>query len=144
MKTKEFLNRLQRDELVAAIGKAEQGTSGEIRVFITRQEPDDAIAAAQVQFSRLGMEKTRHRNGVLIFVAPGTQRFAVIGDVGVHARCGDEFWRQVAAEMGGHFRRQDFSAGLLLGIERAGALLARHFPRGPDDRNELPDELAGD
>ena len=38
----------------------------------------------------------------------------------------------------------DFTGGLVLGIERAGALLAEHFPRRPDDVNELPDDIATD
>ncbi len=40
-----------------------------------------------------------------------------------------------------HFKRGDFTAGLIHGIDRAGSLLAEHFPRTSDDRNELPDEI---
>src|SRR5581483_622820 len=129
MKAKEFLNQLERDEIVSAIRKAEHKTSGEIRIFITRQEPADPIDAAQKQFRLLAMDRTAHRNGVLIFVAPRARRFAVIGDVAVHERCGDEFWRETAAEMSSHFQRAEFTRGLLHGIQKAGALLARHFPR---------------
>ena len=62
-------------------------------MFISRHEPDDAIAAAQAQFAALGMDKTAERNGVLIYVAPRVRKFAIIGDAGVHTRCGDEFWQ---------------------------------------------------
>ena len=144
MKAREFLKTLQQDDIVAAIRKAEKKTSGEIRVFITRKEPADAIAAAQTQFSELGMEKTGERNGVLIFVAPRVRKFAVIGDTGVHARCGDAFWHAVAGEMTGHFKKEEFTSGILHGIHKAGELLAQHFPRKPDDINELPDDIAHD
>ena len=144
MKAREFLKTLQQDDIVAAIRKAEKKTSGEIRVFITRKEPPDAIVAAQTQFSELGMEKTGERNGVLIFVAPRVRKFAVIGDTGVHARCGEEFWNKVAGEMTGHFKKEEFTAGIVLGIHKAGELLAQHFPRKPDDLNELPDDIAHD
>jgi len=43
--------------------------------------------------------------------------------------------------MTAHFKRGEFTEGLVLGIERAGTLLADHFPRSPDDRNELPDQI---
>ncbi|MEI9960475.1 MAG: hypothetical protein WDM76_04875 [Limisphaerales bacterium] len=46
----------------------------------------DSVAVAQKEFIRLGMAKSPERNGVLIFVAPRTHKFAVIGDVGVHAK----------------------------------------------------------
>ena len=144
MKAKEFLSQLEQNEIVAAIGKAEQKTSGEIRIFISRHKPDDAVAAAQVQFEHLGMHHTKHKNGGLIFVAPGARRFAIIGDSGAHSRCGDAFWRDVAAEMTGRFKKGEFTSGILHGIEKAGDLLAQHFPHKPGDKNELPDDIAHD
>jgi uncharacterized membrane protein len=144
MKAKDFLSQLEHDEIVAAIRKAEQKTSGEIRIFISRHKPDDAVAAAQSQFEHLGMHQTKHKNGVLIFVAPAARKFAIIGDSGVHSRCGDGFWRDVAAEMTGHFKKGEFTSGILHGIKKAGDLLAQHFPHNPDDKNELPDDIAHD
>jgi uncharacterized membrane protein len=128
-------------QVVAAIAAAEARTSGEIRVVVISREITDPIAAAQREFARLDMAKTAARNGVLILVAPASRRFAVIGDTGVHAKCGDGFWAEVAAAMTACFKRGEFTGGLVLGIERAGALLATHFPRSPDDRNELPDTI---
>jgi uncharacterized membrane protein len=90
------------------------------------------------------MTKTRHRNGVLVFVAPRARKFAVIGDTGVHQRCGDGFWLALAAEMTGHFKQSDFSAGIIHAIQKAGELLAAHFPPQPGDGNELPDEIERD
>jgi uncharacterized membrane protein len=141
---KEFFNQLQHDEIIAAIRKAEKKTSGEIRVFISRKDVDDPVTAAQKEFERLGMARTRHRNGVLIFVAPRARKFAVIGDTAVHQRCGDTFWQVLAAEMTGHFKKSDFSAGIIHGIQKAGELLAAHFPPEPGDGNELPDEIERD
>ncbi|MDB6065322.1 MAG: hypothetical protein JWR26_1530 [Pedosphaera sp.] len=144
MKAREFLNQLQHDKIVAAIREAEKKTSGEIRVFITRLEPMDPVKAAQAQFKQLGMEKTRERNGVLIFVAPRVRAFAVIGDAGVHSRCGNEFWTQVTSEMTGHFKAGRFTDGILHGTKKAGELLARHFPCEPDRPNQLPDDVSHD
>ncbi len=144
MHHKHFIKQLRHDDLVAAIRSAEQKTSGEIRVFISHKKVEDALGAAQAAFLRLGMTKTRHRNGVLIFVAPRTQEFAVIGDEAVHQRCGDEFWQALASEMSGHFKKAEFTRGILHGIRKAGELLAAHFPRQSGDGNELPDSVAHD
>ena len=130
--------------MVSAIREAEKKTSGEIRVFITRKAVDEPLEIAKRHFVDIGMEKTRERNGVLIYVAPLTQKFAVVGDTAIHARCGEEFWRELAAEMHDHFRESDFTRGLVQGVKKAGALLARHFPRKPDDKNELPDSIIRD
>lgn len=142
MKTPQFIQQLREVEIVAAIRATEQMTSGEVRVFISHDPAvPDPVAAAQEQFTRLGMEKTRDRNAVLIFLAPGPRKFAVIGDAGVHARCGEAFWQQLALTMADHFRASRFTEGIVQGIKRAGELLADHFPRRPDDNNELSDRL---
>ena len=84
------------------------------------------------------MQQTKHRNAVLIFVAPRSRTFAVIGDEAVHAKCGDAFWRELAGAMTGYFKRGDFTDGLVHGISRAGELLAAHFPREPAIRTSCP------
>ena len=127
--------------VVAAIQVAEKKTSGELRVLLARHKAPDAVAAARRHFERLGMTHTKHRNGVLIFLAPRSRTFAVIGDTGVHEKCGDAFWRELAGAMSEYFTRGDFTAGLEHGVERAGALLAEHFPPTAGDRNELPDDI---
>jgi uncharacterized membrane protein len=144
MKAKHFIAQLKHDDLVAAIRKAEHTTSGEIRVFISRHDPPDVIAAAQHEFEHLKMNQTAERNGVLIYIAPRGRKFAVIGDSGVHRHCGDEFWQKVAAEMSGHFKKEEFTEGLLHGIATAGELLAKHFPASSKHPNQLPDDVAHD
>src|SRR3974377_1321504 len=103
MKTRHFLSQLQHDHIVAAIREAEKKTSGEIRVFISHRPAEAPAPVARAPFFKLGMDKPRHRNGVLLFVAPRSHKFAVIGDTGVHSRCGDSFWRDLAAGMAGPF-----------------------------------------
>jgi uncharacterized membrane protein len=144
MSAPKFVKQLREDEIVEAICAAERKTSGELRVFISHKSVEDPVAAAQEEFARLGMEKTRERNAVLIFLAPDTRKFAVIGDLGVHARCGDDFWQELARAMTAHFRKSEFTEGIVQGIKRAGELLAEHFPRRPDDGNELSDRVEHD
>lgn len=132
---------LDRDRIVAAIAAAELRTAGEIRVVVERRTIADPVAEARRQFERLGMTRTAARNGVLILVAPRSHAFAIIGDTGIHRHCGEEFWREAAAEMTDHFKRGEFTTGLEHAIAKTGASLALHFPRQPDDRNELPDSV---
>jgi uncharacterized membrane protein len=129
--------RIAHKRVVAAIQAAEAGTSGEIRVVVARHKAADPKAAAQGYFNRFGMAKSPHRNGILIFVAPRSRNFAVIGDSGVHEKCGDAFWDGLAAAMTDRFRRGEFTDGLIHGIERAGELLAKTFPRSPGDSPPL-------
>jgi uncharacterized membrane protein len=144
MRHRKFVSQLAHERLHAAIHDAEQKTSGEIRVMVSHKAAPNPVATARNAFLRLGMQKTKLRNAVLIFVAPRSRTFAVFGDEAVHAKCGDAFWHELAAAMTGHFKRGEFTDGLLHGINRAAELLAAHFPHEPDDRNALPDDVIED
>src|SRR5512132_3390325 len=113
MKPEEFKEKLRDNEIAEAIRQAELKTSGEIRIFVSSHEVEAPVSVAQAHFLRLGMDKTKQRNGVLIFLAPSTRKFAVIGDVAVHEKCGDEFWRVLTEEMTVHFKGGHFNRGLL-------------------------------
>ncbi len=135
------LPKIDHARVVAAITAAERQTSGEIRVVVARHKAADPVAAAQRHFERLGMTHTVQRNGVLIFLAPRSRTFAVIGDTAVHEKCGDAFWRLLTAAMAVHFKRGEFTEGLIHGIEKAGALLAEQFPRAAGDNDQLSDQV---
>ncbi|MGD0651349.1 MAG: TPM domain-containing protein [Verrucomicrobiia bacterium] len=141
MKTKAFFSQLDHNRMVAAIVDAEKHISGEIRVYVSHRKVRDVRHAAIHHFLKLGMHQTKHRNAVLIFVAPESQNFFVVGDEGVHAKCGDALWEQVASEMGELFKNGKFTDGIVHGIHTAGKLLAEHFPQHGSDHNELPDSV---
>lgn len=144
MKVRNFFSRLDSDRIVEAIRQAEAGSSGEIRVHVTRREPKDIEEAARQRFDKLGMANTAERNGVLFYVAPRVRQFQILGDSGVHEKCGGDFWKATAAEMEEAFRRGEFTAGLVAGIDRIGEILKAHFQRSAEDRNELPDAIDED
>src|SRR5438105_2807631 len=110
MRTKEFLSKLEHDQIVQAIRDAESKTSGQVRVFIQRGKLEvDPLIAAQKKFQRLGMHKTAERNAVLIFVAPRAHKFAVVGDKAIHEKCGGSFWQRLVDGMREHFRNEKFT-----------------------------------
>jgi len=142
MRTKEFLSKLEHDQIVQAIRDAESKTSGQIRVYIQRGKVDvDPLVAAQKKFHRLGMNKTPERNAILIFVAPRAHKFAVIGDKAIHEKCGEVFWQGLVDSMREHFRNEKFSRALVEAIEEVGKALAAHFPRQSTSSGQLPDNV---
>jgi uncharacterized membrane protein len=125
-----------------AIRLAEKHTTGEIRVSVSPIFWGSVRKAAEKAFVRLGMEKTRHRNGVLLFVVPGRRQFVVLGDEGIHQKVGQEFWEKISAAMSAHFRAGNFTEGLVHGIEEAGKQLALHFPEEAGESvDELPNQV---
>jgi len=136
-----FFSKLDNDRIVAAIADAERKSSGEIRVHVTGRKPENLEERARRRFELLGMAKTADSNGVLLYIAPMVRRFQILGDAGIHEKCGPDFWKEVTSEMEERFRRGEFTEGIVRGVEKVGDILVRHFPRSVADKDELPDSL---
>jgi uncharacterized membrane protein len=132
------------ERVEAAVREVERHTTGEVRVALARfYFWGDVRRAAERAFRRLGMQRTRQRNGVLVFVAARRRALAVVGDRGIHERVGEEFWRSTVQVMCQAFQEGDLTGGTVRAVETIGSALARHFPLGSGpDPNELPDIVA--
>ena len=75
-----FFTSQQEEKIMYAISLAESRTSGEIRVCIEKNCPEDAMKEATKRFHELDMHKTNLKNGVLIYLATADRKFAIIGD----------------------------------------------------------------
>lgn len=112
-----------------AIVRAEKTTDAPIAVSIAPHVTGDVHAAALRALHRRGLTRAPGRNAVHFFVVPSRREFAVVGDAGAHEALGQAAWDALAATVEKHFRRGDPTGGLIAGIDEAGRLLARHFPR---------------
>jgi uncharacterized membrane protein len=144
MKPKAFLDLLDEDKIVKAIAEAERRSSGEVRVYVSHESAKDVMAAAQHQFVKLGMRKTEARNGVLIFFAPAIRQFAIVGDSGIHEKCGDAFWQETSRDLSHRLKQGDFTDAIIEAVRKVGDLLVQHFPPRHDDNDELPNAIEGD
>ena len=142
MKVKEFIGSQGQQQIVQAIKEAELDTSGEIRVHIESKCPSDPLMRAVYIFNYLKMYNTQARNGVLIYVAVESRKFAIIGDAGINNAVPDNFWEDIKARMGEAFSRGDYAGGLSQAIKEAGSSLKKYFPYQSDDINEQPDEIS--
>ncbi|HTB63038.1 MAG TPA: TPM domain-containing protein [Opitutales bacterium] len=141
MHHKEFIAQLDDARVLAAIARAELATSGEIRVCVSHKHRADALAAAQKRFRKLGMDRTPLRNAVLIYFAPQARSFAIFGDQGVHEKCGENFWQGIAAKITPQLKKGKYTEAIEEAVRDIGEVLARHFPRLPGDKNNLPDDI---
>jgi uncharacterized membrane protein len=139
---RDFFSLQQQAAVTRAITAAEHDTSGEIRVHIENSFKGGVLDRAAYIFRHLGMARTRHRNGILIYLAIKNKQFAIIGDKGIHKEVPENFWTHLHQEMLVYFRENRFDEGLIFAISETGKQLQKHFPRQAVDRNELPDEIS--
>ena len=132
------------EAIAAAVHEAERNTSAKIRVHLERRVPRgaDALARARHVFAHLAMDATAERNGVLIYLAVEDRKLALVGDQGVHARVGEAYWPRVRDAMVAQLRAGAPREAVVHAVMDVGLVLQKFFPRGPDDRNELSDEVS--
>jgi uncharacterized membrane protein len=138
---RQFFNEAEQQEIVSAIRRTEKMTSGEIRVHIEDLLKGDVLDRAAVVFRQLKMDKTKERNGVLIYLAIRERKFAVIGDEGIHQKVKTDFWDGVKEGMQAEFSQGRFLHGVIQAVEQAGEQLKSYFPISASDKNELSDEI---
>jgi uncharacterized membrane protein len=137
-----FFNTEEETVIIDAIRDAEECTSGEIRIHLEDKIKGPVLEEAIRIFKRLGMEKTKARNGVLILLAPNEKQFAIVGDEGIDAVVPENFWDEEKNLLQEHFKRGAFCDGLCAAITQIGEKLKNNFPYEEDDENELPDEIS--
>ena len=142
-KKKEFFTEEEKQQLIEAIRKAEQRTSGEVRLFIeSRCKFMDALDRAHQIFYQLKMYETNQRNATLIYVAVKDKQAAVYGDEGIHQKVGLKYWEDVVSKMLLQFQQNKLADGICQGISDLGEALVFYFPYNKEtDKNELPDDL---
>ncbi len=143
MPLKDFLSEAEQQKVVAAIGAAELRTSGEIRVHVEPKcKVADPVARAARVFDKLGMFATRQRNGVLIYVAYESRKFAIIGDCGINERVPEGFWDAEKDLMLSYLKENRPAEGICAVVSQIGERLAEFFPWDEDDINEQSDEIS--
>ena len=137
-----ILNREEDHRIVKAIKQAEKNTSGEIKVHIENHCKGNVEERSLFVFNRLKLNKTKLRNGVLIYLAVKDHKFAILGDEGINKVVEDGFWNDVKDLMQSRFKENRFADGLEEGIMRCGEKLKNFFPYQSDDTNEIPDNIS--
>jgi uncharacterized membrane protein len=117
------------DPIVRAIALAETGTTGEIRVHLTKRLIErNPHNRALWLFDRFGMTRTRQRNAVLLYVNLRRRRFAILGDQAIDQAVTQIYWRQLANQLTEDLRSTDPERAIAMAVESIGEKLKWHFP----------------
>ena len=100
-----------------------------------------AHAEAIRQFLAHGLRLTERRTGVLIFASVAERYAEIVADTGINARVDAQDWESSVAAMIVAIKDGRPADGFVAAVEQCGALLARPFPPGAINRDELPNKL---
>lgn len=139
----QILSEQSQRSIVQAIQKAEERTTGEIKVHIEEHCPVNDVSARAVEvFNYLALDKTALRNGVLLYLAYGDNQFAILGDAGINQKVGQQFWDSTKTIMQQNFKNKNFELGFIKAIQEVGEKLRLHFPADGKNENEISDEIS--
>lgn len=140
---KKYLNQEEETAVVDAIGRAEVGNRGEVRVHLERKcrHPGGPLARAEEMFYKLRMHQTVGATGVLLYAAMEAREAAVYAGPGVHTCCPKAFWQGITEELIEGAATDTMAEHLIAAVDSIGDLLREHVPGEKEVGNELPDEV---
>ncbi|MEN0065690.1 MAG: TPM domain-containing protein [Myxococcota bacterium] len=97
--------------------------------------------AAMRHFVSRGVHQTRDRTGILLFVVEQEKWAEIVADEGIHAKVGSDVWVDAIQALVAGVKRDDVVGGFEAAIGRCAEVLTEHFPRRPDDVDELSNRL---
>lgn len=136
-----FLTETELNTLVEVIQKAENLSTGEIRIHIDANTESDFAKKAWSVFQSLEMDKTQERNGVLFYINFEQKYLTIIGDKGIHQKVNQQFWDNLHDEMTYGFAKQIYFETIKKAILKTGGELKKYFPIKGENPNELPNEI---
>lgn len=112
------------------------------RRLISKRRIDEAVHLRSLAaFTAQGLHYTRGHTGILILASLLEHRVEVLADRGINEKVPPRTWDEVVNILTMGLKSGDACAAFCAAIERCGDILAMHFPRQPDDRDELEDKL---
>lgn len=96
---------------------------------------------ATEQFLAQNLHTTKSRSGVLIYVSVAERHAEILADRGIDEKVPQGTWQGIVDRLTAEIGAGRAADGFVHAIEVAGAHLAKHFPPGAYDPNELPDHL---
>lgn len=110
--------------------------------FILKNEMNEEVERAAAEcFHRFRLRETAGATGILIYVSLYEHQVRVLGDSAISGKLDAGDWQAICDAVTGGIRQRKAADALVHAIGLSGELLARHFPREADDRNELVNEL---
>lgn len=150
MRVSDFLTEAGKSAIKDAVQRAERRTSGEIKVLVVGSSkrrwsvvsPQKAAhRRALREFAAMGVHKTADRTGVLVMLSLKERRVEVVADKAINEKVSQKTWERAVEIVVNHVQKGEPKAGIIRAVEFIGEVLAEHFPRKSDDRDELSDEV---
>lgn len=114
-------------------------------LFVPKHRRSEAVRDHAVRlFYEKGLHRTKHETGVLILISILERKVWILGDRGINEKISKQFWYDQSRALSQGIAESRRGEAACEVIERCGSELARHFPAGRHEVNELSDDVISD
>lgn len=143
---KKYISSEELEAIKNHIAYIEKSTSGEIRLCFqkTRAWIDRKLTTRELamkEFFKLGMNKTKDKTGVLLFVLFKEKKFEVVADEGINNKISPEKWDAITNHLVYEFKGGHYKEGIVKSLDEIKDVLMKEFPRKKDDVDELSNDI---
>lgn len=130
-------------QLLAFLGALYLLSHEKVRYWIVPRQTKTARAHQEAlrQFAAHGLQHTELRTGVLIFVSVAERYAEIVADAGIAQKVPPSVWDEAVKSLTSEIAAGRAGDGFVATIETCAAELAKHFPPGAINRNELPNAI---
>jgi putative membrane protein len=112
------------------------------RNLIARDRIAEAVHLRSLAaFTAQGLHYTQAHTGILILASLLEHRVEVLADRGINEKVAAGTWNEIVQILTAGLKSGNACDAYCKAIERCGEILAQHFPRPPDDTDELGNKL---
>jgi putative membrane protein len=112
------------------------------RRLLPKDRVDSAVDIRSLAaFTAHGLHHTREHTGILILVSLLEHRVEVLADKGINDKVSPGTWDEIVQIVTTGLKSGGACDSFCKAIERCGEILTQHFPRSPDDKDELANKL---
>jgi len=112
-----------------------------MRVVPERLKKKRCHRRAMEQFLTQNLHTTKGRTGVLIYVSEAERYCEIIADQGIYEKFDQKHWQDEVDTLTRNISKGKIVDGFVGAIRSCGKDLAKHYPAGTENPNELPNHL---
>lgn len=113
-----------------------------LKPFLVNSKMDEELHQRALQaFLAHDLQATKERTGILIMASLLERRVEIVADAGIHAKVSEDTWHGIVHNMIARTKSANLTEGFCLAIRECGKVLAKDFPKTPDNPNEISNKV---
>lgn len=110
--------------------------------FVLPSWVDNAVSeAALFSFYESGLNRTKDKTGILIFISLLEKEVCILGDKGINDKLPQDHWEESVKKIVQGIKKGEATKAVIDVVNNNISVLEKHFPAKPDNFDEIPNDV---